>query len=184
MAENEEKYTHPKQFSTSQLEELLRMDLEESGPESWDTAFTILELLERRTQGEAAANLPDVDRAWEDFQTYYDLPEGENQSLYPQSKVEACTQARRPTLRRLLQYGLAAVLAVAALFGGLLAAQAAGADVFGAIGRWTEETFHFVVPSNESNPDHQKVQEDLTSGSVAESLPPTWYPDGLPTKEP
>lgn len=184
MAESGKEYAYLNQLSTPQLEELLRMDMEESGTESGDAVFAILELLEQRAQEESAGKLPDVERAWEDFQTYYDLPEGENQSLYPQSKDSPRTSTRRHILRRLLRYGLAAVLAVTAVFGGLLAAQAAGADVFGAIGRWTDETFHFVDSPSGSNLDYQQVQEALVSCGIDQALFPTWYPQGFIASEP
>lgn len=42
-----------------------------------------------------------------------------------------------------MRVGLAAVVTVVCMFGLMVAAQAAGANVFGAIARWTEEVFSF-----------------------------------------
>lgn len=184
MAENRKKYAYLNQLSTPQLEELLRMDIEESGTESGDMVFAILELLEQRAQEDPSGKLPDVGRAWADFQAYYDLPEGEEQSLYPQSQGSPRAPSQRPVLHRLLRYGLAAVLAVMAVFGGMLAAQAAGMDVFGAIGRWTDDTFHFVDSPSGANLDYQQVQEALAYCGIDQDLFPTWYPQGFIASEP
>ena len=51
------------------------------------------------------------------------------------------------------------LVAAAAIVGvlGMFGAQAAGIDVFGALGRWTEETFHFVAPKASAAPTYHTV---------------------------
>ena len=93
-------------------------------------------------------------------------------------------------MHRWLKQGLVAVIAVAAVFGGMVAAQAAGIDVFCTIGRWTDEVFHFVPSADENNqatgayagenaPEYSDLREALASLEIDESLAPTWFPNGF-----
>ena len=54
----------------------------------------------------------------------------------------------------MLWVGLAAALLTACLFGAMVAAQAAGIGVFGAVARWTEEAFSFgnIPPQSGQDP--------------------------------
>ena len=72
-----------------------------------------------------------------------------------------------------------------ALFAGMLTAQAAGFDVLGAIGRWTEETFHFTTASSQpEQKDIVALQEAADTCQIPSNLIPTWYPDGFEPSEP
>lgn len=206
MAKNDgnEKYAYLNRFSTEQLEELLRADIE--SPESGDTdvIFHILEVIERRAEEHPAGRLPDADEAWAEFQQYYNIPEGDGLSLYPCGREdEAAANSGSepipavPTVeirfpRHRLRWAFATAAVVAVLFGGMVVAQAAGIDVFGALGRWTDETFHFVAspagtgqdaggmasdPEDESY--HAAIQSALADCGITEDLAPTWYPDGF-----
>lgn len=59
------------QLSAEQLLDLIRADFESS--EEKDDALTdrILEVIEEREKTQPTGLLPDIDRAWEDFQKYY-----------------------------------------------------------------------------------------------------------------
>lgn len=83
MAKNSEKYAYLNRLSTEQLEELLRMDVEESKPGNEDVVFHILEVIEQRENEHPTGRIPDVDKAWAEFQEYYNVPEGADTSLYP-----------------------------------------------------------------------------------------------------
>ena len=91
----------------------------------------------------------------------------------------------RPRFRMRRGLVVAAILIV--MFGSMLTAQAAGLDVFGAIGRWTEENFQFVLPTtNQSdtvgiNDDFQKASEKF---GLPSSFVPTWCPEGFTSAEP
>ena len=200
MAKNNEKYAYLNRLSTEQLEELLRMDMEESKPGNEDVVFHILEVIEQRENEHPTGRIPDVDKAWAEFQEYYNVPEGADASLYPceiepdgssESPAEFSSR-RRPRLRRWLKQGLVAVIAVAAVFGGMVAAQASGIDVFGTIGRWTDDVFHFVPTSDVDteqadtsieDTNSASLQEALTTLGIDENLAPTWYPDGFTVSE-
>ena len=76
MAKNSEKYAYLNRLSTEQLEELLRMDIEETEPGNEDVVFHILEVIEQRENEHPMCRIPDVDKAWAEFQEYYNVPEG------------------------------------------------------------------------------------------------------------
>lgn len=137
------------QLSTEQLEDILRADLASEDQENDEAVFHILEVLEKREKENPTGRLPDTDQAWKEFQQYYNIPEGEGQSLYPvrsdperHSAPTSTKRSRRFRPRKILI--VAAVLVL--MFGSMLTAQAAGVDVFGAIGRWTP----FCITHNKS----------------------------------
>lgn len=202
MAKNNEKYAYLNQLSTEQLEELLRMDMEASRSGNEDVIFHILEVIEQRENEHPTGCIPDVDKAWAEFQEYYDVPEGADISLYP-CEIEPDGNSnntdnlylryspRKPCLRRWLKQSLIALIAVAAIFGGMLVAQAAGIDVLGAIGHWSDETFQFVFTGSKesstygANAEYYKeVERTLHEWGVDEDLFPTWQPEGFVAQEP
>lgn len=151
MAKNNGKYAYLNRLSTEQLEELLRMDIEEAESGNEDVVFHILEVIEKRENEHPTGSIPDVDKAWAEFQEYYNVLEGVDTSLYPcetepNGNAENMTELaspHKPRLRRCLKQVLVAVVAVAAVFGGMVVAQASGFDVFGALAKWTEDAFSF-----------------------------------------
>ena len=89
---------------------------------------------------------------------------------------------------------VAAIIAVVVMFCSMVTAQAFGFDVFGAIARWTEETFHFSISAQ--RPDSQQsipapaeggeygiLQEALDAYGITEPVAPRWYPSGFQTVE-
>lgn len=83
-----EKHPHPPhdhldRLSTEQLEALLRADLADPGQSKESVIFHILNVLEQREQKAPTGRLPDADQAWTEFKQFYDVPEGEGQTLYP-----------------------------------------------------------------------------------------------------
>lgn len=203
MAKNSEKYVYLNRLSTEQLEELLRMDVEESKPGNEDVVFHILEVIEQRENEHPTGRIPDVDKAWAEFQEYYNVPEGADTSLYPcetvsddssENTAEHCS-CRMPRMRRWLKQGLVAVIAIAVVFGGIVVAQAAGVDVFGTIGRWTNNVFHFDLSADETSTstgiyvgegisEYAALQETLASVGIDENLAPTWFPVGFNASDP
>ena len=208
MAQNNKKYAYLNRLSTKQLEELLRMDIDIDELKLEDEAilFHILEVMEQRENENPASCIPDVDGAWKEFQEFYDVPEEIDTSLYPykadcddnyNSAVNLCLEfsTHKRSLPRWLKQGLVAVIAVSIVFGGMVVAQAAGIDVFGTIGRWTNEVFNFIPDENESRkptdsnldehtPDYDILREKLSSVGIDDDLVPTWYPEGITFKEP
>lgn len=68
MAKNDEKYAYLNRLNTEQLEELLRMDMEMAEPGNEDVVFHILEVIEQREDEHPTGRIPDVDKAWAEFQ--------------------------------------------------------------------------------------------------------------------
>lgn len=159
--EREEKKRHDycryDNMSTAELEQLLRLDFQASEEEKsdLDAILYISALLAGRNALAAA----DVDAAWERFNMKY-LPCADGRSLYDfgdtdsdgPPKAEQTQIGYRPRVPRPRRTGLRRVAILVALlagclFGGMVAAQAAGVDVFGAVARWTDEVFQFVPSS-------------------------------------
>lgn len=178
------------QLSTEQLEDILRADLASEDQENDEAVFHILEVLEKREKENPTGRLPDTDQAWQEFQKYYNIPEGEGESLYPIRNTQEKRSASVPTKTRRV-FRPRKILVVAAvlilMFGGMLTAQAAGVDVFGAIGRWTEETFHFELPINHDDLAGE-TDYNLRNASQKAGLPgsvaPIWCPEGFIPKTP
>lgn len=190
MAKNYEKYAFLDRLTTEQLEELLYADfaLPESGDE--DVIFHILEVIEKREKDQPTSDIPDVEKSWADFQKYYEIPEGHEMSLYPSKLLDTSTHESevkdhvfskhqtRISIRHIFKQSFVAAVAIAFILGGMIAVQAAGIDVFGAIGRWTDETFHF-TPTSQGT-----IQEIFAESSIDKSLIPTWIPEGFENSEP
>lgn len=198
MAENIEskKYAFLDQFTTEQLEALLRGESERTDEDWTEAVFHILEVIERRERENSTGRLPDADKAWAEFQQYYNIPEGRGEELYgtptdfdsvlPAAEKQAKRKPRR--LKTWLKQGL---IAAAVLLVGVVAAQAAGIDVFGTLGRWTNEHFTFVIstPSSGDKGVHEGDGADdplaaefrvaLEEHGIYEVLVPTWYPEGF-----
>lgn len=194
MAKNDEKYAYLNRLSTEQLEELLRADMEASKPGNDEVVFHILEVIAQRENQQPTGRIPDVEEAWEEFQREYDLPEGEGMSLYPGAPGEEepvspvrrrSAASRRPRLHRRVKQSLVALTAVVVVVCGMAAAQAAGLDVLGMLGQWTDEIFHFTsgAESGESaapmNENTRLLREALASVGIDEDLAPTWFPEGF-----
>ena len=107
-------------------------------------------------------------------------------------------------LHRILRVGLVAVLTVACLFGSMVAAQAAGVDVFGALARWTESAFSFgPIQSGQgvetqsaagqevnisSDPselptEYQELWTELKGLGINSLMFPAYIPDGFQVEE-
>lgn len=179
-------------LSTEQLLDLMREDFESS--ESGDSELTdrILEVIEQREKEKPTGLFSDVDQAWADFQKYYNTPDSEDCPMNPMGDSEQTAVGQKKNRRlghgRLLKR-LVPVAAVAAVtFSSMAAVQAFGFNIFGALARWTAETFHFVseTPASAGNPEsealQQKVQEAFDSCGV--TIPaPAWYPEGTELAE-
>lgn len=141
-------YAHLDRLSTEALEELLCADIKSPDDDDDEVVLHILEVIEQREKAIPTGRLSDVDKALEEFQTYYNIPEMNGVTLYPEETAESVTDAvtmvgfipKRPWIRVLGTIAATVIF----MFAMLIGAQAAGIDVFGAIGRWTDETFHFV----------------------------------------
>lgn len=115
--------------------------------------------------------------------------------LFEQAAPVQLFTAAKPVHRRRWRASLvAAIVAAVMMLCCMATAQALGFDVFGAIARWTEETFHFSIAPQASNSqdnvptpatdgDFATLQEALDAYGILETVSPQWYPDGFKTNE-
>ena len=161
--------------------------LESMTDEDYDSALidAYLAALDRKAP---MPEIPDTDTSFANFK---------NRLLqtFP-AKNDAAVSPRRKA-QSVWRVGLVAALIVICLMGGMVVAQAAGVDVFGAIARWTDEVsslgaIHFdgaddgaSTPAvtgygaSSSNEDaYASLQEALDDYGITEFREPTWIPDG------
>lgn len=163
------------------LEEIDR--IMEQDAERMDVARlgTCLEILQERAP---VLEDHDSEQEWEKFVSSHPLVTAvdETEDAAPQAKRRISSLAKRAVL-------LVAVIGV--LFGAMVTAQATGMDVFGALARWTEETFHFTSSGSSSsnfspatdgdavtNPGYDEMNAALDGFGMESSLVPSWMPDG------
>ena len=189
----ENKYSYLNQLSIDQLENLLKSQRNTSSADE-DAAFceAIEEVVLRRETLHPTGRLSDVDVAWAEFQKHYNTSEGEGLSLYSDDPDFENLQTQHTTpssyphkKRRIIKKGLLVAAILAAVFAGMIVVQASGVDIFGAIARWTNETFRFtsseslVTSSGNSNfsRTYDMLQTAFADGGIDETMIPGWYPD-------
>ncbi len=175
------------QLSTEQLLDLIRTDFD-SGEEGDDELINrILEVIERREKEQPTGLLSGAGQAWEDFQTYYNIPDSEDCPPYPMRRPDLPAAEKKPVKRRrrgiLLKRLISAAAALAVSLFSMVAAQAFGLDVFGALAQWTESTFHFVSDTRETagSPESETIRQTIQAvfDDYGVTVPaPAWYPKG------
>lgn len=182
-------------ISTAELQRLLREDFaskDESTAENDEFITRVMEVIEKREKTDPTVPAFDPAAGWEDFQKNY-RPTGEDPILLCDAgQLEQLTQrhrigkrvhrepaaARSRSIRR-----IALVAAAIGVFMSLLvAAQAIGLDVFGAMARWTDETFRFVTAQTTN--EVEGFCSALEEHGISRSYAPTWLPDGFTADEP
>ncbi len=181
------RYAFLRALDTEQLEQLLKADYGGSMSEDAAEEFidAVIEVMLEKEKENPSGRLADVDKAWADFQRYYNVPDRDGRLLYPDLAAPEPTPspqapARRP--KRVLRR-VALIVAVIGIFMSLLVvAQAVGLDVFGAMARWTDETFHFVTTS--ANDETAAFRAALEEQNIPASYAPTWVPAGVKAEKP
>lgn len=164
-------------FTTEQLEEMIDLGLDLSAHENREALLQILEVLEERESP------VDVEEAWQEFQTYYNIPEGKGIELYETGMLEK--KKKKPTLR-LPMMGRVAIAAAALIVLMTVGVTSLDYDNYGVVGQWTEDTFHFFIKDNPTGnplPKHNEhraeFQRVIHSFGVNQALAPGWYPNGF-----
>lgn len=190
------------QFTTEQLETILRLSLAHSRQETEAVLLQVMEVLKEREKNKGT--LPDVDKAWEEFQTYYNTPEMRGVELYGDKEeldrlleedLRAQKQKREArkekvvsiraggVLRRLSKIAVIALVTLGVAFSSITVAQAAGIDFYGIMGTWTNNVFKFRVsentPTSEQERASEEIQAELNAMGVYQDLAPTWWPEGF-----
>ncbi len=166
-------------MSTEELEEILRLDLDAPPEQESDTEvlLTIMEVLaQRKNEPEKTAF-----EALESFRQNY-MPEED-----PTAPVLNCkkkTNSRTPA--RWLRTLAATAAVVTLILLSSVTAKAFGWDIWEAVVKWTEDTFHISIgnPSDASDPGendalpYASLEEALVNKKVDTALAPTWFPSG------
>lgn len=185
-------------LSIEELEALLKLS---GDPDDVELLFdTVVEEVVAREKENPTGRLPDVDTAWDELQMMYqDIPvkggllpsksEGTGSAGENDPALLAEPTADRPKrilLRKVMRTAAVMAAAIALCLALMVGAQATGVDVFGALARWTDETFHFEAWSAE--PDycealHDTIQEALDAQGISGEFVPTWYPEDSTIKD-
>lgn len=172
-------------MTTAQLEQLLRADLDcpEEDTLAPETILYILDVLEGR-KGDDPQREETAREKLAQCRALY-LPCDAPASLYDWEESEAVPPAeipcRKPRLRVIRRLGLVAAV-ISILFATLLAAQAAGLDLWGVIVRWSDETFHFSYQGDGPSSSWMDGQEKLEGLEMKDYLP-SWIPEGYAVEE-
>ena len=175
-------------MSTEELEEILRMDSYGAADDKYDTdaILYIMEVVAQRKRASATYQKAGAEQALKEFKEVY-MPVSEEVSLYQfdhepnetlSEQSEEVSKLRRRTMRFILRkVGLVAAVIVV-VFGIMITVQAAGLDVFGAIARWTNETFGLSVSDDARSTEwEQENQSNLKDAGFDESCLPDWIPE-------
>lgn len=182
-------------LSMEELEALLKFS---GDPDDVELLFdTVVEEVVAREKENPTGRLPDVDSAWDELQMmYHNMPDAETLPLSSLEKpvslssVEAdpaplaepaAGKPRRVSFQKVMRTAAVMAAAIVLCLALMVGAQAAGADVFGALARWTDDTFHFETWSVEPTyceALHDTIQEVLDTQGILGEFAPTWYPDG------
>lgn len=177
-------------LSIEELEALLKLS---GDPDDVELLFdTVVEEVVAREKENPTGRLPDVDTAWDELQMLYQnmpveerlplplsegiSPAGDHGSTSLASSAE--DKPRRVSFRKVARTAAIMAAAVVLCLALMVGAQAAGADVFGALARWTDETFHFETHHSEDT--YAAVEDSNVIGiNILGEYAPTQYPDGF-----
>lgn len=163
-------------MSTEELEEILRLDAQTPEEQESDTEMIlyVMEVLAARKRNNGHTRKIALE-AYESFKQNY-MPEVDDSGTT--HKIPTKTRITFPRWLRSLT-AAAAVLAI--LLVGSVTTKAFGVDIWEAVVKWTQETFHFGEWGNpDANNDfpYASLQEALAKGRINISLVPTWFPNG------
>ena len=181
-----------KKMSPSELEQAMEDALSIMTEEDYDPAV-IDAYLNALDDQVPMPMYPDAKTSYTDFQQKV-------RSLSGNPSVQGMQKRKHVRLHRILRVGLVAALTVACLFGSMVAAQAVGVDVFGALARWTESAFSFgtiqseqvveelpktgqqMDTSSESSEipiEYQELSSELKARDIGNFMFPTYIPNGF-----
>lgn len=158
-----------------------------------------MEVLERREIEDDKCNLPDVQKAWAEFQKYYNTEDNDGKPLHdfdddfndrfgsePAAEIASIKSAHE-----CINHGIKSIISVAAviciILVGSFTAKALGYDIWDAIIVWTKDTFGFETNVNkpEPTPYIKQIPEELTElknlmieHGLSDDLIPGYIPAG------
>lgn len=178
-------------MSAVELATALEYILDTMTEEDYDEAVidAYLDALDRKAP---MPEIPDAAEAYADFQQRL-------RDMQPNATpLAVCTSAKHPSRPcHILRVGLIAAVAIMLMLGGMITAQAAGIDVFGAFARWTENVFSYgrirdgnpgdttdspiensQKPVLNNGLEYASLQDALDAYNIMEVTAPTWFPEG------
>lgn len=164
MADSFRGYGYLEHLSVERLEELLDLAVNADEEENSEYIDAILEVIVKKEKESPSGRFIDINKAWNDFQTYYNTEDGRGQTLYfseDQEQLATATPRNRKILRRIWKTALVAAVTVICLIISVVAAQAVGFDVLGALAHWTDGIFTFG--------NVQPPTVDMTFGETADN---------------
>lgn len=185
-------------MSTAELNEYLRQD-SYCGDSNLDDILYVMEVLERREKEDGNYSPPDVQKAWAEFQKYYNTEDNDGKPLHdfddefddmfgsePTAEIISIKKAHKGLSRTVKSIiSVAAVLCV--ILAGSVTAKALGYDIWDAVIVWTKDTFGFETTVNEPMPTPyvKQIPEELTelndlmlNHGLSKALIPGYIPEG------
>lgn len=178
------------QLSTAELQEIVRRDAESTDSEDSEVIWAVLSILVEREKADPSKQpRKDAKEAWEEFQKYYNTPEGSRRVLYdyPDFTPEHRQKRTTPLFNRAI--ALAATICI--IF--TLALPAFGKETVATLfGYWRNGLFAFL--SNQADmpidpmenykfetqiPELQQIHDTVNEMGVWEPVVPMWIPDGF-----
>ena len=154
------------QLSPEELAQAMEQALDGMTEDTYDQAVldAYLDALDAQAP---MPEMPDVDTSYQQFQAMV------SGAVSPQEEPKP----RR--LGRVLRMTLRVFLAAAFLFGCLVAAQAAGFNILGAVISWTDDTFLMELPTTPpTSPWYEEYLDELATVDLTAQDLPTWLPEG------
>ena len=179
-----EELSHYDSMSTGELQEILRKHASgelEAEPDT-EELFKIMEVLAKRRQEENPQAFRSDEEAFAEFREHY-MPKEKNVSVQPK---------RFRTPARLMRTAAAVLTIVVILVAGMtVTANALHFDLWGKIASWTKEIFQFsdmnnpgvTEPDYDYSIEYDQLRTALAEHNIAESIAPTWLPDGYKQKD-
>ena len=164
-------YAYLSRLSTQKLLELLAAaPAPAETPEDKAYIDAIVEVVLEREERHPTGLLPDPEQAWEEFQQYYNTPEGEDLSLYPAENPGTAPSEPAPSQteyrpqRRPKRHFFRRVVIVAAVVVCIALPPALGFEnVFQLIGAWTDDIF---LLNNVSSLEGNEIEADKKSVDI------------------
>lgn len=185
-------------MSTAELNEYLRQDsyCEDS---NLDDILYVMEVLERREKEGGNYTPPDVEKAWADFQKYYNTEDNDGKPLHdfddefddtfgsePTAEITSIKKTRKG-LSRTVKSLISVAAAIFVVIIGSVTAKALGYDIWDAVVVWTKDTFGFetTVDEPESTYHVKQIPAELVElknlmieHGMSKTLIPGYIPEG------
>lgn len=180
-------------LSIEELEALLKTSGNPNDVEAFFDA--VIKEVVKREEKESTGRLPDVDTAWEDLQTRCEIldkitslsgsagntNENELRTDEIPPKKGSTHKFGRSFLPSAAKLAAIVVLTLLLTFSMMIGVQAFGIDMFGALARWTSDTFHFETQPSMNEPQndlYDSVRALLDVNGLLGEYAPRWYPEG------